>query len=399
MASVDIAVVGAGPAGAWTAWCLAQRGARVLLIDGSHPREKPCGGGVTARALDLVSPALSLGDLPRVAIRSARFSAASSTHGVGVPLATGALIVASRRDFDGLIFAAARRAKIEVLEARATDVREVGGGFEIETTAGPRRVPLLVGADGASSVVRRRLASPFQRAQLSIATGFFAHGVTSQEIVVEWIADPPGYIWSFPRPAHLAIGICAQADCGVSSTALRRLALSWIERTGIAAGARLEPYAWPIPSLSAGDLDKAAVSGSRWYLVGDAAGLVDPITREGIYFALQSGQWAADAVADGHGPLRYRSRIRDQIGVELVRAAQMKDAFFQARFTRVLIDALRQSESICGVMADFIAGRQSYAGLTWRLAATLELGIAARLLLNRPRSRRAPERAGPAAAR
>ena len=69
----DVAVVGAGPAGAWTAHLLASRGARVVLADPSHPREKPCGGGVTGRALALVAPALAVDRLPAVSIRTARF--------------------------------------------------------------------------------------------------------------------------------------------------------------------------------------------------------------------------------------------------------------------------------------------------------------------------------------
>ena len=89
----------------------------------------------------------------------------------------------------------------------------------------------MIGADGANSLVRRRVATAFRRDQLSIATGFFAHGVTSDEIVIELTADPPGYIWSFPRPAHLAIGICAQADAGISAGALRARTAAWIDAT------------------------------------------------------------------------------------------------------------------------------------------------------------------------
>src|SRR5580700_6978736 len=68
----DVVVIGAGPAGAWTAFLLARGGARVLIVDPSHPREKPCGGGVTGRALSLVADVTG-GRLPAVAIRSARF--------------------------------------------------------------------------------------------------------------------------------------------------------------------------------------------------------------------------------------------------------------------------------------------------------------------------------------
>jgi geranylgeranyl reductase family protein len=381
----DIAIVGAGPSGAWTAYCLARRGASVLLIDPSHPREKPCGGGITARALALVADRFDVRHLPTVTVRSARFAASSTPASAVVPLDGHALVVASRTDFDGLVFDAARQAGAEVLESRVMDLRARRDGFEISTAAGPRRAGVLVGADGANSLVRRRMAGQFRRDQLSIATGYFARGVTSRDMVIEFTADPPGYIWSFPRPTHLAIGICAQADQGATSAALRQSATRWIERTGIADGARLEPYSWPIPSLAATDFETLKPSGPGWYLVGDAAGLVDPITREGIYFALRSGEWAADAIVsdDAMGPRRYAERVREEIGVDLGHAARFKAAFFRPRFTRLLIDALQQSGDVRAVMADLVAGRQGYARLKWRLARTFELGLAARLLFTR----------------
>ena len=128
-------------------------------------------------------------------------------------------------------------------------------GACLETTGGRRRAAFVIGADGANSLVRRRVETAFRRDQLSIATGFFAHGVTSDEIVIELTSDPPGYIWSFPRPDHLAVGICAQADAGVTAEALRSRIAAWITATGIAGGGRLDPYSWPIPSLSARDFD------------------------------------------------------------------------------------------------------------------------------------------------
>jgi flavin-dependent dehydrogenase len=149
--------------------------------------------------------------------------------------------------------------------------------------------------------------------------------------------------------------------------------------TGVANGATLEPYSWPIPSLAAVDLEASEVSGPDWLLVGDAAGLVDPITREGIFFALRSGQVAAEAILSDETRL-YRDRIRGEIGAELARAARVKDRFFQPRMTRLLVPALARSAAIRAVMADLISGTQPYHGLKWRLARTLEVSLAWQLL-------------------
>ena len=365
---------------------LARHGARVTMFDTSHPREKPCGGGVTGRALALVADAVDAADYAASVIRSARFidsrrcqSAVVLLDDHGARVAT-ALLVASRATFDAALLAAAERAGAVLDRSRVVNVTVDAGGARLETTNGRRRAGFVIGADGANSLVRRRVETAFRRDQLSIATGFFAHGVTSDEIVIELTSDPPGYIWSFPRPDHLAVGICAQADAGVTAEALRSRIAAWITATGIAGRGRLDPYSWPIPSLSARDFDSLDLTGPRWGLVGDAAGLVDPITREGIYFALASGQWIADALIAGGSMSVYGSRVRDEAGSELGRAARLKAGFFRPPFIGLMMRALQQSAGIRAVMADLVAGRQPYATLKWRLAKTLEVGLAWRAL-------------------
>ena len=256
---MDVAIVGAGPAGARAAYTLARQGARVTIYDPSHPREKPCGGGVTGRALALVGDAVDASQCPATVIRSARFVHSRRSLSAVVPLddrglsADSALLVASRAAFDGALLAAAERAGATFERARVTDVTVTADGVSLSTTAGRRSAAFVIGADGANSLVRRRVAAAFRRDQLSIATGVFAHGVTSDEIVVEVVDNPPGYLWSFPRPDHLAVGICAQADERVTAETLRARAVAWIHTTRIADQARLQPYSWPIPSLSARD--------------------------------------------------------------------------------------------------------------------------------------------------
>jgi geranylgeranyl reductase family protein len=384
--SADVAVVGGGPAGAWTAFRLARAGARVVVFDAAHPREKPCGGGVTGRALSLVRDALRAESLRGQPVRAARFLD-PATREARVPLEdrglseASSLLVVDRQSFDGALLAAATAAGAEHVPARVRDVRVEDDGAWVSAGGRQWRAGLVVGADGANSLVRRRTGRAFTRDQISVATGFYAHGVTSPDIVIEFVAAPQGYIWSFPRPDHLAIGICAQADEADLTTLARRVE-QWTSSFADARGARLVRYAWPIPSLPAAAWDTEHPAGPRWALVGDAAGLVDPITREGIFFALQSADLLASAILAGPGAAtRYVEDLRREIVPELRRAARIKRAFFRSGFTRLLVDALNHSPAVARIMTDLVAGRQSYATLKRRLIGTLEVRLAWRLLM------------------
>src|SRR5262245_8441184 len=127
MIECDVAVIGAGPAGAWAAHTLARGGARVAMFDASHPREKPCGGGVTGRALALVDDALRGTLVPRRVIRTARFidslrgdEAVVSLDDARAPDAS--LVVASRTAFDTALLDAAQRAGAILARHRVTDI-------------------------------------------------------------------------------------------------------------------------------------------------------------------------------------------------------------------------------------------------------------------------------------
>jgi geranylgeranyl reductase family protein len=377
MLHYDVAIVGAGPSGAWAAYTLAKGGARVALIDGTHPREKPCGGGLTMRAFSIVRDALGE-HMPHVRVRTIVFGEHRET--ATVPLQAAAeLLVASRREFDGALRQAAIEAGAEAIEAQATDVQRSAAGWRVRLRQGEVTARWVFGADGANSLVRRRVSRPFSRADLSVGAGYYCDCERS-DIRIAFEKDPPGYLWSFPRTDHVAVGVCAQADVASSGALLDR-AREWTVRELCVDGRALRRYSWPIPSLGERALRENTLSGDGWMLLGDAAGLVDPITREGIYFALLSGAHAAESLMSGRDPsLAYAQRMNQDVRDELVRAARLKAMFFRPVFSTLLISALQRSIGVREIMADLVAGHQTYRGLRLRLLATCEVGLMLKLL-------------------
>ena len=300
----DVAVVGAGPSGSWTARCSARRGARVLLIDPlpstrktmrrrhHRPRARarrrcPFAERPTARRYAFAPP----DSWSRQGHSRRRLLAG------GHACADGLEPRRIRRRASGSRAARGRRSAF----ACVADIHRVGGGFDGDASDGARiTTPFVIGADGANSLVRRQVCKPFRREPTLDRDGVFRARRHQRRIVIEMFADPPGYIWSFPRPDHLAIGICAQADAGSASSSLRGMVRRWIESTayrrrcparsrtrGRFLHCRRMIFCRSICRPRLADRRRRRRPG-------------DPITREGIFFALQSAVAAADATLRRH---------------------------------------------------------------------------------------------------
>jgi flavin-dependent dehydrogenase len=131
-----------------------------------------------------------------------------------------------------------------------------------------------------------------------------------------------------------------------------------------------ERYAARIPGLAAKTWDNRKVSGSDWALLGDAAGFADPVTGEGIYYALRSAELFAEAYLSGASET-YETRWREDFGAELRRAAQMRRRFYGnfwgAPFTERMIAFARGHRGVKRVLGDLVAGEQGYTDLKRKL--------------------------------
>jgi flavin-dependent dehydrogenase len=271
--------------------------------------------------------------------------------------------IASRRALDAwLLRRAVEGGAIHVAE-RVTAVEASG---RVRTSHGrDETFDLVVGADGAGSLVRRTLLSPTPPSRLMMAAGWFARG--DSEMVVRFAPELEGYLWLFPRPGHVGVGICAPLARVPTRRMIDRLESEVARAFPALVDEDAPRYAHTIPSPSADARSLLEIAGDRWALVGDAAALADPITGEGIYYALRSAEVLAETLREDGSARRYPERALQAFGHELLKAAALHDRFYAAGFARRMVRFAARSRTVRSVLADLVLGEQGYAGLKHRL--------------------------------
>jgi flavin-dependent dehydrogenase len=363
---MDVAVVGAGPAGSFCAWRLARAGHRVTLYDPSHPREKPCGGGVTPGVFARWPELEEL----RAAARPSNAVRLVAPRGGEVSVALARPIeIFSRRVLDSLLLERARKAGAELRAARVRRVSVDAAGVSLDLAGEHARHDFVVGADGAASVVRRSLLGERPGGGASYATaGFHVFGLAERDVVVEFTADFAGYLWVFPRPDHASVGIAAPVG-RANGAELRARVLELLTRRYPGSDSLVrEPYAASIP-VGAGP-----IAGPRFALVGDAANANDAITGEGIQHALDSGAMLADALSEvgaERGPTLYTERWQAGAGGELAACARLARRLYRPRTVDLAVALALRSRRARRLMADMLIAAQPYRGLGRRMLGDL----------------------------
>lgn len=390
----DVLIIGAGPAGSFAAERLGKAGTRVALFDGRPEGEpKACGGGVTAKALK-AWPHL-LGAVGRTVDELELYSPSGKRLHLSLeePFA-----IYSRIAFDNYLRNLAAKAGADVIfeKVSARNIVRTGQGWRVGGASGREWIgKVLVGADGANSGIGKKLAGPLSPSDMEVAFGYRAPLPQNGEAptVVAFLPRWVGYAWAFPRPDHISFGIATTQDA-FNHKALDELL--WQFMTGYYlqrenskariwasnhdAGAETirenlsstaERYAARIPGLSDETWDQRRASGDGWALLGDAAGFADPVTGEGIYYALRSAELFADAYLEGKLE-EYEPRWRADFGAELRRASQMRRRFYGnfwgAPFTERMIEFARGHRGVKRVLGDLVAGEQGYTDLKKKLA-------------------------------
>jgi geranylgeranyl diphosphate/geranylgeranyl-bacteriochlorophyllide a reductase len=271
--------------------------------------------------------------------------------------------IASRRELDAWLLRRALEAGARHVPER---VVEVGADRRLRTAAGRReRYDLIVGADGASSLVRRTFLGPTPLARLTMAAGWFARGAAP--MLVRFTPGLAGYLWLFPRRDHVGVGICAPLAWTPTRQMLARLESEAAREFPALADPEAPRYAHTIPSPSADPGSITEIAGEGWALVGDAAALADPITGEGIYYALRSSALLAETLRKDASPARYPERALEDFGRDLLKAAALRERFYAPGFPARMIRFSAWSRAVRDVLADLVLGSQGYVGLKRRL--------------------------------
>jgi flavin-dependent dehydrogenase len=246
----------------------------------------------------------------------------------------------------------------------------------VRTTAGTIDADFCIVATGARNPLRN-VGTEWTAADTMLALGYYVEA-QQDHIDIQFLPHLEGYIWIFPRCGHLSVGICGK---GVPAQELRtRLEAFMRERSLSWKDARF--YAHVLPSLGAAAWRNNRVSGQGWLAVGDAGGLVDPITGEGLYYAMRSADLASqvvldDAEAPAEKPGAYRTMLTRDFAADLAFGALIARRVFLDRFLlgtvpQRMVQFLRRSPRFYELMQDLVAGSQTYLGLKSRLLRNLQ---------------------------
>jgi geranylgeranyl reductase family protein len=367
-----VAILGGGPAGAFAAEQLASAGLSVILIDEKLAWEKPCGGGLTHKAYSQY-PFLIENSTPKRLVTETVLAAPKAgavTLKLGQPL-----LVYSRFDLNRMLLERAERAGAQIEKARVTEMSRAGSGWRLRTNAGMLDADFCIVATGARNPLRDVGTELTPRDTMS-ALGYYVPGEQAG-IDIQFLPHLEGYIWIFPRCGHLSVGICGKGE--PAGSLRKRLERFMTERGLPWKGAAF--YSHLLPALDTRSWRKNRVAGDGWMAVGDAAGLVDPITGEGLYYAIRSADLAARSLllpsGDlGAGAAQYRTLLRRDFAADLEFGSRLAKRVFLGRFllgsvpTR-MVQFTARSPRFAAIMQDLFAGRQPYLGLKRRLIRNL----------------------------
>lgn len=327
----DVVVVGAGPAGSRAAYAAVRAGADTLLVDRAEfPRYKTCGGGLIGPTLRSLPDGF---DVPvQQRITKASFTIRGRSY-YGQRAGDRILSLVNRAEFDTALLDAAAAAGAQVRAGvTVSSLREEAGVVTLSTSDGEIRARAAVGADGSASRTGRYVGVEFRQVDLGLevelAPDEAARATWSGRVHLDWGPTPGSYAWVFPKRDVLTVGVIMAKG---SPAETKQYLTDFVAQQGLSA----------LPVVrDSGHLTRCRTADSplgrgRVLVAGDAAGLLEPWTREGISYAVRSGALAGAAaarIATGgtspeEGLASYTREVERELGAEMAVGEQALRAF------------------------------------------------------------------------
>ena len=367
-----VAVLGGGPAGAFAAAGLAKAGLKTILFDEKLAWEKPCGGGLTYKAYTQY-PFLIENACPKRLVHQTVLGAPKA--GEATMDLSHPLVIYSRLELNRMLLERAEQAGAAIEKTRIMQIERREKGWRLRTRHGAAEADYCIVAMGARNPLRE-VGTEWSAADTMSALGYYVPA-SQERIDIQFLPKLEGYIWVFPRCGHLSVGICGK---GEPAQSLRARLEAYMEERSIPRRDAVF-YSHMLPSLETGGWRRNRVAGDGWMAVGDAAGLVDPITGEGIYYAMRSGDLASQVlINDAHGlgekAAAYRATLAREFSHDLEFAAMLAKRVFMGSFLfrtvpQRMVEFIRRSQRFRDLMQDLFAGTQPYLTLRHRLLRNL----------------------------
>jgi flavin-dependent dehydrogenase len=368
----DIAIVGGGPSGAMCGEQLARAGHTVDIFDERLAWEKPCGGGLTHKAIQCF-PFLLDNPYPKKLVHSVELISSNdqrATLDMSHPI-----VIYSRTVLNGMLLNRAVEAGCAVRRSHVIAVDTTCPRPRYCVEGEWKTADFVVLAAGARNQLLPETRA-LERDELEMTQGYFVPQ-TADAITVKFLPHFEGYIWSFPRCDHLSVGICGSMASHTSAE-LRTHLHQFVEKQSIpTGGARF--YSHVLPSPQERTLSERTVLGKNWALIGDAAAWVDPLTGEGLFYAMKSGELLGQSLAEGC-PEKYPAWVKAAFSAELEFAARIVRRFYRGSFlgtavTTRMVQFMRRSPVFRQLMGDLFSGTQDYTSLKRRLWGHLGLTL------------------------
>lgn len=359
----EVIITGAGPAGTLAAYELAVQGVSVLIIEkSSFPRYKVCGAGLTHKILSEIPYDLS--PVFETSIRKFRFSSALGNvfeRASDVPL----IYCTMRGKMDAFLLDKAIQAGAKVIHGEQVVKVEQEAGLVTCITRNRRFTStLLIGAEGASGIVARStglhahiLQGLAWEAELRIDEASLRR--ISETVFLDWGTFPGGYAWLFPKADHISVGVGGPATLSAGMMPYYKRFLEYLS-TEMTIIETLSLKSWPIPVR----MGKSLFHNGRVVVAGDAVGLTDSMTGEGIYYAVRSGRLAANACAsylrgDSHALAGYSEAVNRELMSELTEAVRIKNLFNMV--PRRIHNWIGESDRAWRAFGKILRGERNYA--------------------------------------